>query len=227
MAVTINGDTGISKVQDGVIVAADIVADSVTASELNVSGNGTSGQHLISDGDGSFSWTNLAAGTGLDLTAHTFSLETDLRDGITKIGLDSNDYVAFNTTNTGFFLDGSERARIVNNGDLHADGDVIAYSTTISDERLKTGINTVSSALDKVKQIRGVEFTRKNNGQRSAGVIAQEVEKVLPQAVKEKSLPLQTGTEDKYKTVEYDALHALLIEAVKELSDKIDKLENK
>jgi len=227
MAVTINGDTGISKVQDGVIVAADIVADSVTASELNVSGNGTSGQYLISDGDGSFSWTNLAAGTGLDLTAHTFSLETDLRDGITKIGLDSNDYVAFNTTNTGFFLDGSERARIVNNGDLHADGDVIAYSTTISDERLKTGINTVSSALDKVKQIRGVEFTRKNNGQRSAGVIAQEVEKVLPQAVKEKSLPLQTGTEDKYKTVEYDALHALLIEAVKELSDKIDKLENK
>jgi len=211
MAVTINGDTGISKVQDGVIVAADIVADSVTASELNVSGNGTSGQYLISDGDGSFSWTNL----------------TDLRDGITKIGLDSNDYVAFNTTNTGFFLDGSERARIVNNGDLHADGDVIAYSTTISDERLKTGINTVSSALDKVKQIRGVEFTRKNNGQRSAGVIAQEVEKVLPQAVKEKSLPLQTGTEDKYKTVEYDALHALLIEAVKELSDKIDKLENK
>jgi len=211
MAVTINGDTGISKVQDGVIVAADIVADSVTASELNVSGNGTSGQYLISDGDGSFSWTNL----------------TDLRDGITKIGLDSNDYVAFNTTNTGFFLDGSERARIVNNGDLHADGDVIAYSTTISDERLKTGISTVSSALDKVKQIRGVEFTRKNNGQRSAGVIAQEVEKVLPQAVKEKSLPLQTGTEDKYKTVEYDALHALLIEAVKELSDKIDKLENK
>ena len=85
----------------------------------------------------------------------------------------------------------------------------------------------MSSALDKVKQIRGVEFTRKNNGQRSAGVIAQEVEKVLPQAVKEKSLPLQTGTEDKYKTVEYDALHALLIEAVKELSDKIDKLENK
>ena len=47
-----------------------------------------------------------------------------------------------------------------------------SYSTTISDERLKTGITTVTDALNKVKQIRGVEFTRKNNGQRGAGVIA-------------------------------------------------------
>ncbi len=227
MAVTINGDTGISKVQDGVIVAADIVADSISASELNITGNGTSGQHLISDADGSFSWASLAAGSGLDLTAHTFSIEPDLRDGITHIGLDSNDYMAFNTTNTGFFLDGAERVRVVNNGDIHADGDVIAYSTTISDERLKTGITTVTDALNKVKQIRGVEFTRKNNGQRGAGVIAQEVEKVLPQAVKEKSLPLHTGTEDIYKTVEYDALHALLIEAVKELSARVEELESK
>jgi hypothetical protein len=111
---------------------------------------------------------------------------------------------------------------------MHADGDVIAYSTTISDERLKTGISTVTNALEKVKAIRGVEFTRKDTGIRSAGVIAQEVEKVLPQAVREKRLPLQTGDEEtKYKTVEYDALHALLIEAVKELSDKIEKLERK
>jgi len=109
-------------------------------------------------------------------------------------------------------------------GDFHADGDVIAYSTTISDERLKTGISTVSNALEKVSQLNGVEFTRKNNGQRSAGVIAQEVEKVLPQAIREKKLPLQTGEEDTlYKTVEYDALHSLYIEAIKELKDTVEK----
>ena len=93
---------------------------------------------------------------------------------------------------------------------------------------MKTGITTVTGALDKVKQIRGVEFTRKNNGQRGAGVIAQELEKVLPQAIRETALPLQTGDETTlYKTVEYDALHALLIEAIKELSNKIEKLEEK
>jgi hypothetical protein len=229
MAVTINGDTGISKVQDGVIVAADIVADSISASELNISGNGTSGQHLTSDGDGSFSWNSLAAGTGIDLTAHTFSIEPDLRDGITHIGLDSGDYIGWtNNLHQSFFVNGNEEMRLEADGDLHADGDVIAYSTTISDERLKTGITTVTDALNKVKQIRGVEFTRKNNGQRGAGVIAQELEKVLPQAVREKALPLQTGDETTlYKTVEYDALHALLIEAVKELSVRVEELENK
>jgi hypothetical protein len=109
-------------------------------------------------------------------------------------------------------------------GDFHADGDVVAYSTTISDERLKTGITPVTDALTKVSQLNGVEFTRKNNGQRSAGVIAQEVEKVLPQAIREKKLPLQTGEEDTlYKTVEYDALHSLYIEAIKELKDMVEK----
>ena len=113
---------------------------------------------------------------------------------------------------------------MLSNGDFHADGDIIAYSTTVSDERLKTGISTVSNALEKVSQLNGVEFTRKSNGQRSAGVIAQQVEKVLPQAVKEKALPLQTGDEDTlYKTVEYDALHSLYIEAIKELKDMVEK----
>jgi len=110
---------------------------------------------------------------------------------------------------------------------LHVDGDVIAYSTTISDERLKDNIEVVEGALDKVKELKGVTFTRKQDGVESAGVIAQDVEKVLPQAVKHKALPLQTGNDELFKTVQYDALHALLIEAVKELSEKVEKLENK
>jgi len=119
----------------------------------------------------------------------------------------------------------NEDMRLETDGDLHVDGNVIAYSTTISDERLKENIEVVTDATSKLKQIRGVTFTRKDSGEQSAGVIAQEIEKILPQAVKEKALPLHTGTEDLYKTVEYDALHAVLIEAVKELTARVEQLE--
>jgi len=119
----------------------------------------------------------------------------------------------------------NEDMRLETDGDLHVDGNVIAYSTTISDERLKENIEVVTDATSKLKQIRGVTFTRKDSGEQSAGVIAQEIEKILPQAVKEKALPLHTGTEDLYKTVEYDALHTVLIEAVKELTARVEQLE--
>ena len=149
----------------------------------------------------------------------------DVSIGGGSVGLDSTDYISWtNNTRTDFYVNGANKFRMELDGDFHADGDVVAYSTTISDERLKTGISTVSNALEKVSQLNGVEFTRKNNGQRSAGVIAQEVEKVLPQAIREKKLPLQTGEEDTlYKTVEYDALHSLYIEAIKELKDTVEK----
>jgi len=149
----------------------------------------------------------------------------DVSIGGGSVGLDSTDYISWtNNTRTDFYVNGANKFRMELDGDFHADGDVVAYSTTISDERLKTGISTVSNALEKVSQLNGVEFTRKNNGQRSAGVIAQEVEKVLPQAIREKKLPLQTGDEDTtYKTVEYDALHSLYIEAIKELKDTVEK----
>ncbi len=172
--------------------------------------------------------TTYSAGSGLDLSTTVFSVETDLRDGITHVGLDAGDYIGWtNNTHTSFFVNGGEEMRLEADGDLHADGDVIAYSTTISDERLKENITTVDNALNKVKAIRGVEFTRKDNGEKSAGVIAQEIEKVLPQAVKEKELPLKMNDGVKYKVVEYDALHAILIESIKELSARIEVLEGK
>jgi len=212
-----------SEIAADAVTASEIAANAVGASELSVTGNGTSGQILTSDADGTFSWASLTAGTGLDLSGTTFSVETDLRD-VTHVGRDTTDYITWtNNSSTNIFVNGGEKVRIEADGDIHADGDVIAYSTTISDERLKTGITTVTSALDKVTKLNGVEFTRKNNGQRSAGVIAQDVEKVLPQAIKEKALPLQTGTEEVYKTVEYDALHCLYIEAIKELKDMVEK----
>ena len=130
----------------------------------------------------------------------------------------STDHMSFYTAN-------AEDMRLEADGDLHVDGDVIAYSTTISDERLKEDVKQVEGALDKVNQLRGVTFKYKTDGKVSAGVIAQDVEKVLPEAVTEKEIPLKQNDGETYKTVSYDALHALLIEAIKELSDEVAKLK--
>ena len=110
-------------------------------------------------------------------------------------------------------------------GDLHVDGDVIAFSSsTSSDERLKDNIKTIESASDKIKELKGVEFTWKKNGKNGGGVIAQDVEKVLPGAVKEVE---SLDGEQTYKTVDYNAVIGLLIETNKELLERIEKLENK
>jgi hypothetical protein len=122
--------------------------------------------------------------------------------------------------NIGMYVDNSQ--------DAHFDGNVIAYSTTISDRRLKSDITNISNALDKVGQINGVTFVRDHNGEKAAGVVAQEIMEVLPEAVKSQALPLQTGDhEEEYYVVEYDAVTGLLVEAVKELKARVEALESK
>ena len=237
--------------------ASTITDNSVGAAELNVTGNGTTSQFLRSDGDGTFTWatptdtnTTYSAGTGISLVGTTFSnsgvtsnvagagidvsaatgavtisIESDLRGDVYYIGRDTNDYYLVNTTTHDWYLDGVLDMRLENDGDLHCDGNVTAYSTTTSsDEKLKDNIRVVEDSIGKLKQLRGVEFEWKKDGKSSAGVIAQDVEKVLPQAVKTVE---DLNTQEPYKTVNYDALHALLIEAVKELSAKVEELEAK
>ncbi len=91
--------------------------------------------------------------------------------------------------------------------------------TAFSDERLKDNIETLTHGLDKVEQLRGVTYTR--NEKESIGVIAQEVEKILPEIV------LTANDEMGTKSVDYSRLTAVLIEAVKELSARVKELENK
>ena len=144
-----------------------------------------------------------------------------------NIGLDSTDYISFtNNTQMDVYLNGNNEFRFEADGDFHADGDVIGFSTTVSDERLKSDIAKIDGAVDKLEQLNGYTFTYTADGKQSAGVIAQEVEKVLPSAVSEKELPLKTDDGIAYKTVQYDQLHALLIEAVKELSARVKELED-
>ena len=142
------------------------------------------------------------------------------------IGLDATDKIAFtDNTRMDITINNVNQFRFENDGDFHANGDVIAFSTTVSDERLKENIKIVDDALDKVKQLKGVTFNYTQGGKLSAGVIAQDVEKVLPEAVAEKKIPLNMDDGQLYKTVRYDALHSLLIEAIKELSAEVDELK--
>jgi hypothetical protein len=95
-------------------------------------------------------------------------------------------------------------------------GEVTAVDfNSTSDFNLKTNIQTVDNALDIVDNLRGVSFEWKENGKKSYGVIAQELEKVLPELVK--------GGDP--KTVSYSGIIGVLIEAVKELSEEIEKLK--
>ena len=90
--------------------------------------------------------------------------------------------------------------------------------TAFSDERLKDNIETLEDSLTKVEQLRGVTYTR--DGRENIGVIAQEVEKILPEIV------LTADDEMGTKSVDYSRITAVLIEAVKELSAKVNSLEN-
>ena len=120
--------------------------------------------------------------------------------------------------------------RLENDGDLHVDGDVFAFSTTTSDESLKDNIETIESASEKISKLRGVEFIwngTSRKGQKDIGLIAQEVEKVIPEVVYDKTL---TTGEYAYnpkdvKTVDYAKLVALLIESNKELQNRVSDLE--
>lgn len=88
--------------------------------------------------------------------------------------------------------------------------------TVTSDERLKENITTIEGGLDKVSNLRGVEYDLKATGTHHLGVIAQEVEQVLPELV--------STNDDGIKSVAYQNLTAVLIEAVKELKGEISEL---
>ena len=130
------------------------------------------------------------------------------------------------TTDIKFKIAGSEEMRLEADGDLHVDGNVIAYSTTISDKRLKKDIAPIDNALWKVSQLNGCTFTYLKDDRKSAGLIAQDLEKVLPSAVIEDEAVFHGEEGETYKTVQYDQVIGLLVEAVKELTAKVEELEN-
>ena len=110
--------------------------------------------------------------------------------------------------------------RVSGSGQLDVRGDIVAYSTfATSDERLKSNIKPIENSLDKVSTLNPVSFVWSNNKQPDFGLIAQEVEKIYPEFVKENM--------DGFKTVKYNSLIALLIKSIHELKTEIDILKQK
>jgi len=160
----------------------------------------TNGNFIVGDG------SNLVAESGA--TART------------SLGVGTTDGVQFDSFGVGTAASGTT-------GQIRATDDITAFYS--SDVALKEDIENISNPLESLKKLNGVlfnwkdEWIKKQGGEdgyfvrkKDVGVIAQEVEKVLPEAVAQRK--------DGIKAVKYDRLTCLLIEAVKVLSDKVEDL---
>ena len=187
--ITIDGDT-ITATDDFIIdAAADIKLDA-NGGYINFFDNGTAILSFANSSTDAVIWSRASD-----------------RDMIFK-GNDGG------STITALTLDMSEAGAATFNAGITVGGDV----NSTSDINLKENVQTVENAYDKVSNLRGVNFNWKDSGKYSMGVIAQEVEEIIPEVV----LTNEEGT----KSVNYQAMVGVLIEAVKTLQAKVEDLEN-
>jgi len=151
-----------------------------------------------------------SGGTYTGATARTVSVAgTSINTGNTLVARDaSGDFTAGTVTLSGLTVTGNITA-----SNITVSGTVTANS----DEKLKENVITIENALEKVLSLRGVEYDRIDSGDHQIGVIAQEVEKIIPEVV----------YGDKIKSVAYANIVALLIEAIKEQQKEIEHLKKK
>ncbi len=181
-------------------------------------------------GDTAFGDITFQGGAG----AITISSGSDIRSGgfgswtgeaSGKIQWHAN-HLYFQTASSGKWIfraqNSVERANIDSSGNFTATGNVTAFS----DERLKTDIKTIDDALDICGQLRGVSFKWIENDKPSIGVIAQEVEKVIPELVLtgESTDPVTNETTET-KSVDYGKIVSVLINAINELKAEVDELK--
>ena len=196
----------------------------------------------LTDLDGGITIDNITIdGTEIDLSSGSLTIDVadDIvldADGGTIVFKDGGTEIGFlSLDNSGFFdifssvSDNDLRIRGNDGGSTinaltfdMSDAGAATFNnnvTAFSDERLKDNIETLEDGLAKVEQLRGVTYTR--YGKENIGVIAQEVEKIIPEIV------LTADDEMGTKSVDYSRITAVLIEAVKELSARVKELENK
>ena len=205
---------------------------------LLITDNGTSGG-LVVNGDARIE-DNLSVSEQADFAGATVIISSNkvkasrfegTADVATNVDIGSAGSQTYNvvlTSGTG------DRRLLIDNGiqfdssanTLKVTGDLVAFA---SDDRLKTNRVALTGALDKVCSLNGFTYNFNETGGELGfptdvtyvGVSAQEVQKVLPEAVK------SAGASDEYMTVQYEKIVPLLIEAIKELSDKVSSLEDK
>lgn len=172
-----------------------------------------SGTSAAFDGSAALSFATTLANSGV--TAGTYAKVTvdtkgRVTAGATLASADVTGALGYTPANkAGESFTGS----ISVNGTITASGDITAYS----DASLKTDVKTISAAIELVKRMRGVRYIRSDTGKAGVGVIAQELREVVPEAV--------LADEDGLLSVGYGNLVSVLIEAVKELVLKLERLE--
>ena len=230
------GNIGSASDTDAISIASDgaIVMSGATVTvsgALGVSGETTLSTHLNMPDS-----AIIKLGTGDDLQIQHDGSNSIIADTGTGDLLIKGDNIQLLSNSTGetyldATLNGAVRLLYDNavklatvTGGVNVTGTLTATTnvTVSSDIRLKSNIETIDSALDKVKAMRGVYFDRHDDeATRAVGVIAQEMQEVMPEVV------VTDDTEDKHLSVAYGNLVGVLIEAVKELSDKVEELEDR
>ena len=227
----------------GVLSANDQSYTLPTASNSTLGGIKV-GTNLTIDNNGILSADDQTSHTHSYADAvHSHTIATAASDvlGGVKVGsnlsIDSNGVLSANSSYTTLtattsvsspkFIDSDNTNRYVDPAgtselnNLNCAGDIVATGnvSASSDIRLKSDIEIITDAMSKLAEIRGVTFKRMGQRDRNAGVIAQEVETVLPEVVK--------TDQDGFKSVCYGNMIGLLVEAVKELSARVEELEIK
>ena len=159
--------------------------------------------------------------TSFDITTQTDSkyLRSNANDTASGIITISNSTASTTKTTGALVVTGG----VGISGDLNVGGDVVAYAS--SDERLKDNIELISNPIEKVQSLKGVTWNWNDDASETqkstpnVGVIAQDVEKVLPQLVHDR--------DNGFKGVDYAKLTGLLIEAIKDQQKQIDELKSK
>ena len=225
-----DGTIGSASDKDAIAINSSGV---VTFSQKPVSNSGIAIDNITIDGtEIDLSSGDLTLDVAGDIVLDAGGEEVIFKDGSTNVGhvsLDSDNFTLKSlVSDKDFIIKGNDGGTEITalTLDMSAAGAATFNNnvTAFSDERLKTDIKTIGDGLSIVKQLRGVTYKRTDLGSdrpEEIGFIAQEVEKVLPHVV-------LTGN-DVYqlKSVDYGRITSVLIEAVKELSARVEELENK
>ena len=137
---------------------------------------------------------------------------------------------AYHDWETGYYYfryDLDQKFRFSSTGQLDCNADVVAYSSSISDIRLKDNIEPMEGNLEKLAMLNPIsyEYKEKRDG-RHLGLSAQEVEKVFPEIVKEMDLMAFGEEGEEFKAVRQQELIPVLIGAIKELKEELEEIRN-
>ena len=199
---------------------ADQTASEILTLIKTVDGSGSGLDADTVDGltSGSFVRNN----NGAQTIAGNLTVGTGTASYIYMVDSDHGNRSIHNNSNQIGFLkqDGNWGAYCDDSGNWTAAGNVTAYS----DSRLKTDISTINDALGIVGKLRGVSYKWLRDGSDGIGVIAQEVEEILPSVVVTNEVPGLDGMEE-VKSVDYGKIVGVLINAINELKAEVDELK--